>query len=112
MKIKVIIFFLCSLGVSSTSHADYASHNFVSANVSQAKCLKAGDKASKAIGINKTRIVNNAVVHGMNSEGYSFQYACMAKIGVSYYIINGVHAKKRGQLALNFQNELKNQLMN
>jgi hypothetical protein len=70
------------MGASQSLNADYASHAFIDAGVEQSQCIQAGIDAAKAIGIMDARVTEgNFVVYGMDSEGYSVQFACLAKKG-------------------------------
>lgn len=96
------------MGASQSSNADYVSHGFVEANVEQSQCIQAGIDAAKAIGIMDARVTEgNFVVYGMDSEGYSVQFACLARKGSAYVIVNGPNANKRGDLMSTYKTEVQ-----
>jgi predicted metallo-beta-lactamase superfamily hydrolase len=95
------------MGASQSSNADYVSHAFIDAGVEQSQCIQAGIDAAKAIGIMDARVTEgNFVVYGMDSEGYSVQFTCVARKGSAYVIVNGPNSNKRGNLTNAYKNEV------
>lgn len=95
------------MGASQSSNADYVSHAFIDAGVEQSQCIQAGIDAAKAIGIMDARVTEgNFVVYGMDGEGYSVQFACVARKGSAYVIVNGPNSNKRADLMIAYKKEV------
>jgi hypothetical protein len=90
--------------------SDYANHAFVDMNVEQSKCIQAGIRAAKTIGFNDARVLEDVIVYGMDKEGNTLQFTCVARKGASYYIVNGPDPNKRGSLSESFNAEVKKAL--
>ncbi|RLA76283.1 MAG: hypothetical protein DRG30_03205 [Epsilonproteobacteria bacterium] len=111
MKRKFLTLVLATIGLTQLAYADYVSHASIVVNVDQSECLTAGAEAAKVIGIDKTTITpKRTIVYGMNSEGYTLQMTCIKGDDIGYFIINGAHAEKRGELASKYWKELRTQL--
>ena len=112
---KKHILSLAFIGLFTSAYADYSAHQFHYMDMKLSKCKEIASVSAKKIGfknITEHNGANYAIVQGMNSEGYSFQYTCVAQKSFAYLIINGAYPNKRNALRDKLGNEIKSKAKN
>ncbi len=110
MKRYLLIFGFFLLGCSQMVSADWAAYSPLFITVDQSKCMEASLKAGKAAGIPEMIKKSKTEASGMNNDGYSMQFVCLADRGIAFYIINGSFHEKRQKIAKIFYSEIKKNL--
>ena len=112
---KKYILSLAFMSLFTSAYADYSAHQFHYMEMELSKCKEIASISAKKIGFNNITEYNGAnytIVQGINSEGYSFQYTCVAQKSFAYLIINGAYVNKRNELRDKLGNEIKSKAKN
>jgi hypothetical protein len=107
MKKYLLIFGFFLLGYAHMVSADWAAYSPLFITVDQSKCMQAGLKAGKTAGIPEMTKKSKTEASGMNKDGYSIQFICLADRGMAFYIINGSFHEKRQKIAKMFYSDVK-----
>ena len=110
MKKHLLLSSFILLGYTQLALADWSAYSPLFITVNQAKCIEASLKAGKTAGVPEITKKSKTEASGMNKDGYSIQFICLADRGVAFYIINGSLHEKRQKTAKMFYSAMKNNL--